>query len=157
LYLAARLGDVAPETFWTSLSPQPFAQINSLIRRLRSTVRISAAELALFYRGYYEALSLAHWLETAPDSNLYMLVERLEVSDSRSDQLALEAARQEDWLRRLEQLTRLARDERGEPVLMQPEDAGALTAGAPRAEELFQTRALRATVRSTTRGWAPFS
>ncbi len=98
LYVAA-LSELDLAGFQTALSPAPFAQINPLIDRLRKVTRISPVELFLFYRGYYEALGMAHWLETSPDSNLHVFLERMQVDNSAIDQLVMEALRREDWLR----------------------------------------------------------
>jgi hypothetical protein len=94
-YYVSLLQTLDESSLEVALSSAPFAQVNPLIRRLRTSATISPVELYVFYRGYYEALSLARWIESSPDGRIEDFLARLKTNDSYIDQLVSEALRQQ--------------------------------------------------------------
>jgi len=94
-YYVSILRGLNESAFKVALSPAPLAQVNPLIRRLRSSKSVSPVELYIFYRGYYEGLALTRWVETSPEGRLTDFLNRLNVPDAYIDQLVGEALRQQ--------------------------------------------------------------
>lgn len=100
-YTVSLLRTLDKSSLEVALSSAPFAQVNPLIKRLRVSAAISPVELYVFYRGYYEGLSLARWVESSPDGRIEDFITRLKTNDSYIDQLVSEALRQQELTRDL--------------------------------------------------------